>query len=213
MFDFNTDLAQEFGVYKNENAYEIAKYVSSVNVSAGFHAGDPISIKNALAFVRENNLALGAHIGYPDISGFGKRSMELNPDEIEAMVLYQLGAVSSFAKTMSLEIEHVRCHGAMNQKLSIDRDFALSVALAVKKINPWLNLFIQNYEMKLFLEDEAKINCAYEVNFTDNLSVRQLREMETPPQTVHFFDLENAKRAYDVIKPFPVNYIRVMGQV
>ena len=121
-------MAQEFGVYKNEEAYEIAKFMSSVNISAGFHAGDAIAIKNALNFVKENNLAIGAHIGYQDISGFGRRTMELNEEEIEATVIYQVGAISSFAKTMGLEIEHVRCHGAMNDKLANDRDFALSVA-------------------------------------------------------------------------------------
>ena len=111
MFDFNSDLAQEFGVYKDKTSYEIAKYMSSVNISAGFHAGDPMSIKEALLFAKENNLALGAHIGYPDISGFGKRTMELGEDEIEAMVIYQVGAISAYAKTFSLEIENVRCHG------------------------------------------------------------------------------------------------------
>ena len=80
-------------------------------------------------------------------------------------------------------------------------------------INPWLNLYIANYEMKKFLEEEVKINCPYEVLFDENMSIRQLREMENVPETVHFKSLENAKRAYDVIKPTPVNYNRVSGQV
>ncbi len=213
MFDFNSDLAQEFGVYKNEGAYEIANFMSSVNVSAGFHAGDAVSIKNALIFVKERNLALGAHIGYPDISGFGKRTMDMEQEEIEATVLYQVGAISAFAKTMGLEIEHVRCHGAMNLKLSTDFEFAKHVANAVKKVNPWLNLYVRNPEIKDYLESEVKINCAYEVLFDENMSIRQLREALIKPETVHFSTLEDAKRAYDVIKPSPVNYNRVAGQV
>lgn len=213
MFDFNSDLAQEFGIYKNEGAYEIAKYMSSVNISAGFHAGDAMSIKRALLFVKENNLAIGAHIGYPDISGFGKRTMELDEEEIEALVLYQVGAISAFAKTMGLEIEQVRCHGAMNVKMREDAEFAKAVARAVKKVNPWLNLFVGSPEIKKIIEEEIQINCPYEVVFGDNMSVRQLREMEVTPETVHFSTLENAKRAYDVIKPTPVNYNRVAGQV
>lgn len=213
MFDFNSDLAQEYGVYKNENAFEIAKYMSSVNISAGFHAGDPLSIKKAVFFAKENNLAIGAHIGYPDISGFGRRCMELNEDEIEALVLYQTGAVSSFAKTFGAEIEHVRCHGAMREKMSNDIEFAKSVARAVKKVNPWLNLFIANPEFKKIIEEEIKINCPYEVYFSDNMSIRQLREMDIIPETIHFNSIENAKRAYDVIKPRPVNYNRVAGQI
>ena len=213
MFDFNSDLAQEFGVYRNEEAYDIAKYMSSVNVSAGFHAGDAISIKNALEFAKNNNLALGAHIGYQDIPGFGRRDMELTEDEIEATVIYQVGAIQAYAKTMGLEIEHVRCHGAMNKKLSCDVEFAKSVARAVKKVNPWLNLYVSNYEIKQVLEKDIQINCPYEVTFNENMSIRQLREMEFVPETVHFSNLEDAKRAYDVIKPTPVNYNRVSGQI
>lgn len=213
MFDFNSDLAQEFGVYKNEGAYDIAQYMSSVNISAGFHAGDPMSIKSALLFAKDRNIAIGAHIGYPDISGFGQRTMQLNSDEIEAMVLYQVGAVQAYAKTMGLEIEHVRCHGAMNAKLGEDAEFAKTVAGAIKKINPWLNLYINNPEIKDIIEKEVKINCAYEVLFDDNMSIRQLREMAVTPETVHFKTLENARRAYDVIKPSPVNYNRVSNQV
>jgi len=213
VFDFNCDLAQEYGIYKNNQAFEIAKYVSSVNVSAGFHAGDPLSIKKALEFAKGHNLAVGAHIGYPDISGFGYRNMEMNNEEIEAAVIYQLGAISSFASALGVEIEHVRCHGAMYDKLNNDFEFAKTVACAVKKFNPWLNLVVGNPQTKSEIEKEVEINCSYEVLFDDTMSVRQLREMEVVPDTVHFRDLENAKRAYDVLKPSPVNYNRVKEQI
>lgn len=213
VFDFNSDLAQEYGIYRNENAYDVAKYMSSVNISAGFHAGDPLSIKKALEFAKNNNLAVGAHIGYPDISGFGYRNMEMNNEEIEAMVIYQLSAISSFANTLNVEIENVRCHGAMYEKLNTDADFARSVALAVKKFNPWLNLIVGDPEIKEIIQKEIGINCTYEVLFSDTMSVRQLREMSVVPETVHFKDLENAKRAYDVIKPSPINFNRVQEQL
>ena len=213
VFDFNSDLAQEYGIYKNEAAYEIANYVSSVNISAGFHAGDPLSIKQALEFAKNRNLAVGAHIGYPDISGFGYRNMDLKEDEIEAMVIYQLGAISAYANTLSMEIEHVRCHGAMYEKLNNDPEFAKNVARAVKKFNPWLNLIVGNPEIKTAVEKEVQINCSYEVLFNETMSVRQLREMSVVPDTIHFATLENAKRAYDVIKPTPINYNRVKEQI
>ncbi len=213
VFDFNSDLAQEYGIYKNEAAYEIANYMSSVNISAGFHAGDPLSIKQALEFAKNRNLAVGAHIGYPDISGFGYRNMDLKEDEIEAMVIYQLGAISAYANTLSMEIEHVRCHGAMYEKLNNDPEFAKNVARAVKKFNPWLNLIVGNPEIKTAVEKEVQINCSYEVLFNETMSVRQLREMSVVPDTIHFATLENAKRAYDVIKPTPINYNRVKEQI
>ncbi len=213
VFDFNSDLAQEYGIYKNEAAYEIAEYVSSVNISAGFHAGDPLSIKGALEFAKRRNIAVGAHIGYPDISGFGYRNMELNEDEIEAMVIYQLGAISAFAGALNIDIEHVRCHGAMYEKLNNDSEFAKNVARAIKKFNPWLNLIVGNPDIKTIIEKEVQINCAYEVLFNETMSVRQLREMSVVPDTIHFTTLENVKRAYDVIKPAPINYNRVKEQI
>ena len=85
--------------------------------------------------------------------------------------------------------------------------------MAVKKGNPWRKFYIENDKMKKFLEEEVKTNWPYEVLFNENMSIRQLREMENIPETVHFKSLENAKRAYDVIKPTPVNYNRVSGQV
>lgn len=213
MFDYNCNLAQEYGIYKNEQAYEIAEYMSSVNISTGFHAGDPMSIKKALEFAKDKNLAVAAHIGYPDISGYGLRKMEMPEDEIEAMVIYQLSALSSFASTLSVEVENVRCHGAMYENLNNNEEFAKTVARAVKKFNPWLNLIVGNYDIKKAIENDIKINCAYEVQFEDNMSIRQIREMENRPDTIHFATLENAKRAYDVIKPTPINYNRVKEQV
>ena len=101
----------------------------------------------------------------------------------------------------------------MYEKLNNDISFARTVAAAVKKFNPWLNLIVGNPEIKAEIEKEVKINCVYEVLFNETMSVRQLREMDVKPDTVHFTTLENAKRAYDVIKPSPVNYNRVKEQI
>ena len=96
--DFNCDLAQAYGVYKNKQEFELLDYVSSVNISCGFHAGDPVTIKEALLKAKEKNVAIGAHIGFNGIQGFGYRPVELKEDELEALVIYQVGAIMSFAK-------------------------------------------------------------------------------------------------------------------
>ena len=83
--------------------------------------------------------------------------MEMNNEEIEAMVIYQLSAISSFANTLNVEIENVRCHGAMYEKLNTDADFARSVALAVKKFNPWLNLIVGDPEIKEIIQKEEPV--------------------------------------------------------
>lgn len=136
--DFNCDLAQSFGIYKNNSEFELLDYVSSVNISTGFHAADPMTIKNALLKAKEKNIAIGAHIGFADIQGFGYREMQLSEEEIETLVIYQVGALISFAKAYGIEIDHVRPHGAMYVQASKDFTFACNIAKAVKKCSKWL---------------------------------------------------------------------------
>lgn len=210
MFDFNCDVAQSYGVYKNEVELEIAKYASSINISAGFHAGDPVSIKNALLFAQENNIALGAHIGYSDIQGFGKRQVILTDEELEALIIYQLSAIIAYAKTFDLEIEQVRFHGALKDYL-MESEQALLVALeAIKKVSPWLNLIVQTPQAKEFVEKNG-LKSAYETEFLG--SIREIRELPLKPDTIHFKSLEDIKKAYDIIKPTPINYNRVQNQI
>lgn len=140
--DFNADAAQSYGVFVNDAEREVISRVSSVNVSCGFHAGDPATIRETLLFCKEHNLAIGAHVGYPDIQGFGYRPMDLDEDETEATVLYQVGAVATFANSYSLSVEHVRLHGAMYTRAANDVDFAITVANAVKKFDQWAVLYL-----------------------------------------------------------------------
>jgi len=138
IFDLNCDLGQSFGVYKNEQELELLDYVSSVNISCGVHAGDALTIMRMLKEASERNLAIGAHIGFPDIQGFGYRNMNLDEEEIQALVIYQIGALNSLAKLYNLAIEHVRPHGAMYVMAAKDPKFALSITKAIAKYDPWL---------------------------------------------------------------------------
>ncbi len=137
--DFNIDAAQGFGIFKNNKETELLDYVSSVNISCGFHAGDPLLIREYLLKCKEKNLTIGAHIGFNDIQGLGYRPMELKPEEIEAIVIYQIGALASFAKSYNLVIDHVRPHGAMYKIASENYDFSLAIAKAIQKFDKWLN--------------------------------------------------------------------------
>jgi UPF0271 protein len=136
--DLNCDLGQSFGVYKNDLEYSLLPYVSSVNVSCGCHAGEPTTIMNVLKIAKEHNLAVGAHIGYPDIQGFGYRTMQLSDEELEALVLYQIGALNSIAKSYNLVIEHVRPHGALYKQAACDFNTSASIAKAIAKFDPWI---------------------------------------------------------------------------
>ena len=162
--DFNCDLAQSFGIYKNNAEYELLDYVSSVNISCGFHAGDPLTIKNALLAAKEKNVVVGAHIGFDDIQGFGYRQMDLSEDEIEALVIYQVGALMSFAKSFKLEIEHVRPHGAMYKQAAEDFNFACAIAKAIKKCSQWLVYYGASGDVTAKVGEYVNIPVAHEIS-------------------------------------------------
>lgn len=161
--DFNADAAQSFGVFHNDYEQDIISKVSSVNISCGFHAGDPLTIKETLLFCKNRNLAVGAHIGYQDLQGFGYRPMDLDDDETEAAVLYQIGAVATFANSYSMSIEHVRLHGAMYMRAATDLNFAIAVAKAVKKFDKWAVLYLPYGKIADEVENTVQINVAKEM--------------------------------------------------
>lgn len=173
--DFNCDLAQGYGVYKNLSEYNFLDYVSSVNISCGFHAGDPQTIKKALLTAKEKNIVIGAHIGYADIQGFGYRAMDLSDDELEALVIYQVGAIMSFAKAYNLEIEHVRPHGAMYKRAAEDFHYATVIARSIQKCSQWLTYCGLSGEIIEKIADYIKIPVCEEIiidkQYTQDLAI------------------------------------------
>ena len=188
--DFNCDLAQSYGVYKNTQEYELLDYVSSVNISCGFHAGDPVTIRNAMLKAKEKNIAIGAHIGFNDIQGFGYRAVELKEDELEALVVYQVSAIISFAKAYGLSIEHVRPHGAMYKACGEDFTFSSSVAKAIKKCSDWLVYYAPMGDITSKVGDYIGIPVAQELC---------LEKTYNPDLTVDYTVPDNSNN-YDMIK-------------
>ena len=162
--DFNCDLAQSFGIYKNSSEYDLLDYVSSVNISCGFHAGDPMAIKEALLTAKGKNVVVGAHVGYDDIQGFGYRQMDMDTDELEALVMYQVGALMTFAKAYNMEIEHVRPHGAMYRKAMEDFETSRTIARAIKKCSKWLIYYGATGENLAKVAEEENIQVAHEIH-------------------------------------------------
>jgi len=162
--DFNCDLAQSYGIYKNSSENRLLDYVSSVNISCGFHAGDPLTIKEALLEAKDKNVVVGAHIGFDDIQGFGYRQMELDSDELEALVMYQVGAIMTFAKAYHMEIEHVRPHGAMYRQALEDLGFSRTIAKAIKKCSQWLVYYGATGVNLATVAEEENIQVAHEVH-------------------------------------------------
>ena len=166
--DYNCDLAQTFGVFENKNEAEIIKYMSSAAISCGFHSADPLKIKRALELCKENNVAIGAHISFPDVQGFGNRQMNLSAEEIEAIVIYQLGAIQSFAKANNTEIEFVRPHGAMWLMAASDLEFSKNLANSIKKISEWFVYYGAAGAVTCQVEAETNIRTAKELILTQN---------------------------------------------
>ncbi|PWT98933.1 MAG: LamB/YcsF family protein [Candidatus Melainabacteria bacterium] len=138
--DLNTNLGEGFGTYKIAGESDLLPYVTSANIACGAHAGDPLVMEAALEELRYYGLSLGAHIGYPDLAGFGRREIHLSSAELRASVLFQIGALSGLAKTMGFEITQVRPHGFLYRQMTNDVRIATVVAKAVAEYDRWLVL-------------------------------------------------------------------------
>jgi UPF0271 protein len=138
--DINTNLGEGFGPYRMEGESDILPYVTSANIACGAHAGDPVLMEEALEETRYYGLALGAHIGYPDLAGFGRREIHMPVNELRASILYQLGALSGLARTLGFDISQVRPHGFLYRQVSSDLRIAVTVARAIAEFDPWLVL-------------------------------------------------------------------------
>jgi UPF0271 protein len=138
--DINTNLGEGFGYYRVEGESDVLPYVTSANIACGAHAGDPVLMEAALEEVRYYGLSLGAHIGYPDLAGFGRREIHLSPTELRASILYQLGALGGLAKTLGFEITQVRPHGFLYRQIAHDVRTGAIVAKAIAEFDKWLVL-------------------------------------------------------------------------
>ena len=123
--DLNSDLGESFGNYTIGMDEEILKYVSSANVACGWHAGDPMVMEKTVALAKEFGTAVGAHPGFPDLMGFGRRNMAVTPEEAKAYVKYQLGALQAFAKP----------HGALYNMAAVDEKLAKAMCEAVYEVD------------------------------------------------------------------------------
>lgn len=134
-------MGESFGAYTIGGDEKIIRFVTSANIACAFHAGDPMVMARAVALAKENNVAIGAHPGYPDLLGYGRRNLETFPGEIRNYVLYQLGAISAFSKSVGAGLQHVKPHGALYNYAAKDERAAAEIIEAVKAFDPELILF------------------------------------------------------------------------
>lgn len=140
MIDLNCDLGESFGRYTLGDDTAMMELITSANVACGFHAGDPIVMQRTVSLAIAHGVNIGAHPGYPDLQGFGRRALSMTQEELRAMVLYQLGALQSFTRTAGVPLTHVKPHGALYNTASRDEGVAETIAQAVLDFDPCLML-------------------------------------------------------------------------
>ncbi len=161
--DLNCDLGEGFGSYSIGNDEGILELVTSANIACGYHAGDPMIMNRTVALALKNNVAIGAHPGFPDIMGFGRRYMAITPQEAKAYVMYQLGALQAFVTAHGGVIQHVKPHGALYNMAATDYMLARGIAEAIYDVNPQLIFVGLANSMMIKAAEELGLRAASEV--------------------------------------------------
>lgn len=140
--DLNADMGESFGMYKLGQDEEFMQYITSANIACGFHAGDYSVMKRTVQLAKAAGVQVGAHPGLPDLQGFGRREMKLSPEEIYDIVVYQAGALKSFAEAAGLRLHHVKPHGSLYGMAHRMEEISRAICQAVKDIDPHIHLYI-----------------------------------------------------------------------
>jgi UPF0271 protein len=139
--DLNCDMGESFGAYRIGADEEVFPYITSANVACGFHGGDPSVMRSTLARARERGVAVGAHPGFPDLIGFGRREIDASPQEVYDLVVYQVGALLGFTNAARMTMQHVKPHGALYNMAVVKPELAGAIARAVRDVDRELILF------------------------------------------------------------------------
>ncbi len=164
--DLNADLGEGFGQWRMGDDDAMLDIVTSANVACGFHAGDPDIMAKTFARAKEKGVAIGAHVAFPDLAGFGRRALAMTPIEIERAVAYQLGAAQALATFAGHRISHVKAHGALANIAERDADVADAIARAIRAIDPSLTLLAIAVSEQTRAGERAGLKVAHEI-FSD----------------------------------------------
>ena len=139
VIDLNCDMGESFGAWKMGDDAEMLKIVSSANVACGFHGGDPLVMFETVGRAKENGVGIGAHPSFFDVWGFGRRVIQgEKPEDIEKMVVYQIGALQAVARAVGHQVGHVKAHGTLANLAAVDRPTALAIGRAIAAVGPEL---------------------------------------------------------------------------
>lgn len=161
--DLNCDLGESFGAYRIGMDEEVIPYITSANVACGFHGGDPVVMAKTVEMCREHGAHVGAHPGFPDLIGFGRRNMTVKPEEAKAYIQYQIGALKAFCDGAGIKLSHVKPHGALYNMAAKDYALAAAVCEAVKAVDENLVLLALSGSQMIRAAKETGVPFASEV--------------------------------------------------
>jgi UPF0271 protein len=133
--DINCDMGESFGAYKLGLDDEVIKYITSANIACGYHAGDPLVMERTVSLAKDHGVSVGAHPGFPDLLGFGRRNLDATLAEIKGYVTYQIGALQAFAKVLDARVEHVKPHGALYLMAVEDEKVSEAIVEAIASLD------------------------------------------------------------------------------
>lgn len=139
--DINCDLGESYGAYKIGKDEKIMPHITSANIACGFHAGDPTTIAKTIGLAKKNGVAVGAHPGFLDLMGFGRREMQLTQEEARDYTVYQVSVIEGFARVADVRLQHVKPHGALYNMAARDERLSDAIVEAVKEVNKDLIVF------------------------------------------------------------------------
>jgi UPF0271 protein len=164
--DLNSDLGEGFGAWKMGDDEAMLDIVTSANVACGFHAGDPSVMRRVCDLAAERGVAIGAHVGYRDLAGFGRRALDVAPEELADEVLYQIGALDAFARAAGSGVTYVKPHGALYNTAANDPEQAAAIVEGLRRYDPALALLcLPDSEMRRQAEEAGVV--AYAEAFAD----------------------------------------------
>ncbi len=185
--DVNADVGESFGVYKLGNDEELMKYLTTANIACGFHAGDPCVMRRTVELARDNNVAIGAHPGFPDVMGFGRRKMDITGKECKDYVTYQVGALKAFVEACGLKLQHVKPHGKFWHVAAAEEEIGRALIDSILEIDPGMAFvgrkgfatdFAREAGLKVIIEIGADMQ--YRPNLEGVLS-KDYKKEETDP--------------------------------
>ena len=163
MIDLNCDMGESFGPWSMGADEQVMPHITSANIACGAHAGDPVVMRRTVRLAQASGVAVGAHPGFADLQGFGRREMSVDPAELEASLIAQVGALSAIARAEGAALQHVKPHGALYNLAAIDSPIAAAVARAVRDFDRRLVLFGLAGSHLLTAGREAGLRTASEV--------------------------------------------------